>query len=152
MTQAMLSLLEHAQNQRDAAMAELLRGEESARQLRQQAQQLDSYHADYAARAPTQNGRTAPIELLRSHLAFMQRLDQAVAQQHSLLQAAEAQLVQRRQTLVEREIRVASVRKLLQRRDEVAQRRSSRQEQNRSDEATAQRRWRDSTHSKILSH
>ena len=151
MTQALLSLLEHAQNQRDAALAELQRGEESAHQLRQQAQQLDSYHTDYAARAPTHNGRAAPIGLLRGHLAFMQRLDQAVAHQHGLLQAAEAQLVQRRQALVEFEIRVASVRKLLQRRDEVVQRRGSRQEQNRSDEATAQRRWRDSTHSKLLS-
>ena len=145
MTQAMLSLLEHAQSQRDEAMAEMLQAEAALRQARLQLDQLQDYHADYAQRAPTHGGRSASIELLRSHHAFMERLDQALALQQSQVQSTEVQLQQRKQTLTEREIRVASVRKLLERRGEVQQRSFARQEQSRSDEATAQRRWHDSS-------
>ena len=152
MTTALHSLLEQAERHRDEAHAALLQGEDGARRARQQMDQLQAYHAEYAARTPTQRGRATSIDELRSHHAFMQRLDQAVAQQQGLLQAAEARVAQQRLLLLQRETRVASVRKLLQRRQAEAQRGALRQEQLRSDEAAAQRHWHDSAQRRAPSH
>jgi flagellar FliJ protein len=152
MTQALQTLLDHAQDQRDRAMVALLQREETARRLRLQWDQLQAYHAEYQGRSPTQGGRSAPIEALRSHHAFMQRLDQALSQQQGLLRAADAELEQARQLLLRLETRVASVRKLLERREHEQRRGAQRVEQNRSDEAVLQRRWRDSAHGRSLTH
>ena len=144
MTESLQTLFAHAEQERDEALAALLQAEDAARRLRQQWDQLQSYHADYAARSPTLGGRAAPIDALRSHHAFMQRLDQALAQQQGLLQAGEQRVVEQRQQLLEREIRVASVRKLGERRLHEAQRGAQRLEQRRSDDFAAQRRGADS--------
>ena len=156
MTQSLQTLLSHAEHERDEAMAALLQAEENQRRMRQQWQQLQTYHADYTARAPTLGGRAAAIDALRSHHTFMQRLDQALAQQEGLLQAAEQRITQQRQTLLALEIRVASVRKLQERRLQEAQRNSQRLEQRRSDDSAAQRRthdsMRNSTHDSTHSH
>lgn len=144
MTQSLQPLLSHAEHERDEAMATLLQTEENGRRLRQQWDQLQSYHADYEARAPGLGGRTATIDALRGHHAFMQRLDQALAQQQGLLQATEQRIAQQRQQLLELEIRVASVRKLQDRRLQEAQRNTQRLEQRRSDDSAAQRHTRDS--------
>ena len=140
MKQSLQTLLSHAEHERDEAKAALLQAEEAGRRLHQQWQQLQAYHADYAARAPTLGGRAAPIDTLRSHHAFMQRLDQALAQQQGLLQAAEQRVTQQRQTLLALETRVASVRKLQQRRLQEAQRNAQRLEQRRSDDGATRRR------------
>ena len=157
MTQSLQTLLSHAEHERDEAMAALLQAEEAGRRLHQQWLQLHAYHADYAARAPTLSGRAVPIDALRSHHAFMQRLDQALAQQQGVLHAAELRLTQERYALLALETRVASVRKLQERRLHEGERGAQRLEQRRSDDSAAQRRtddsamqrrWRDST----LSH
>lgn len=147
MTQTLNTLLEHAERERDQAVAALLQAEETGRRQRQQMEQLQAYHADYTRRAPGLDGRAAPIEQLRSHHAFMQRLVQALSQQQQQVQAAEGQIALQRQQLLAREMRVASVRKLVGRRQQEQARSSARLEQNRSDEAATQRRWRDSTDS-----
>ena len=156
MKQSLQTLLSHAEHERDEAKAALRQAEEAGRRLHQQWQQLQAYHADYAARAPTLRGRAAPIDALRSHHAFMQRLDQALAQQQGVLHAAEQRMKQQRQAQLVLEIRVASVRKLQERRLHEAERGAQRLEQRRSDDiaaqrrsvdTTLQRRWRDSTHS-----
>ena len=146
MTESLQTLLSHAEHERDEAMATLLQAEDNGRKLRQQWQQLQSYHADYTARAPALGGRAAPIDALRSHHAFMQRLDQALAQQQGLLQAAELRITQQRKTLLGLETRVASVRKLQERRLQEVQRNTQRLEQRRSDDSAAQRHTRDNTH------
>ena len=152
MTQALQSLLEHAERERDEAMACLLQTEDSSRRLRQQLEQLQAYRADYQARSPGSGGQAAPIELLRCHQGFVQRLDQALAQQGQLLASAESQLLLQRQLLLERETRVAAVRKLVERRLHEQQRSLARQEQKRSDEASAQRRWQPSADSRPMPH
>jgi flagellar protein FliJ len=152
MTQALQSLLELAERDRDEAMALLLRSEEAHRRLRQQQEQLSGYRADYEARAPGLDGRAAPIDMLRHHQVFMQRLQQALTQQEAQLQTAQAQVLRSRQQLLHCETRVASVRKLIQRRAQERQRQESRLDQNRSDEATAQRRWHDSAQGRTALH
>ena len=152
MTQSLHVLFEHAKSQRDEALAALLQAEETSRRLRQQLEQLQAYHAEYAAEAPTLSGTLTSIERLRSHHAFMQRLDQALVQQQGLLASCQAQLALRRQLLLERETRVASVRKLLERREAEQQRCSSRREQTQSDEAATQRSWRESALIRAVAH
>ncbi len=152
MTQALSALLEHAERQRDEALARLVQAEESGRRLRNQWEQLNAYRADYEARTPGLGTKAAPIELLRCHQGFVLRLNQALTQQSALMHSADEQLALKRQTLLERETHVASVRKLVERRVQEQQRTTARLEQKRSDEAAQQRRWRDSAHSSTLTH
>ena len=146
--QTLQTLLDHAARERDETLAVLMQAEDQTRRLREQLQQLQAYHADYSARAPGQGGHAVAIDQLRSHHAFMQRLDQALGQQQGLLEGADAHAALQRQVLLERETRVASVRKLIERRTQEQQRSAARREQQRSDEAAARRQWRDSAQSR----
>ncbi|MDE2080240.1 MAG: flagellar FliJ family protein [Burkholderiales bacterium] len=140
MTQALQTLLEHAEHARDAAQAALLQAEDAVRSLRQQAQQLHGYRDEYAGRHPALGGRSATVELLRCHSAFMQRLEQAVAQLQLQLHAAETRVPMLRAELLALELRVASVARLQARRGAAAQLLVQRQEQRRSDDAHPRRR------------
>ncbi len=135
MTAALTTLLEHAERQRDDAQAALLQAESTVRRLQAQAEQLRSYRDDYRGRHPALGGRSAGIEALRLHQDFMQRLDQALHQQAGQLQAGETRCTTLRAHLVAQETRVASVRKLLERRGQQAQVHADRLEQRRSDDA-----------------
>jgi len=142
MSQALNTLLEHARRQRDEALSALLQCEESVRRLREQGRQLQTYLQEYEARDPARSGQVAQMDSLLWHRAFMQRLLHAVQQQQAQLDATEQRLTELRNALLAHEIRVASVDKLLQRRDQLHQRRSVRAEQRLSDEAAARQRWR----------
>ena len=138
MTTALHTLLEYAESERDASLAALLQTEASARRMREQASQLLAYRDDYRLRHPAQGGRSASIELIRCHQNFMARLEQALAQQQGQVQATEAHCATQRSALVALETRVASVRKLLERRGQAARQSAARQEQRRSDETAQQ--------------
>lgn len=141
MTQSLKTLLEHAERQRDEGLLAVQQAESQEQALRTQAEQLQAYRAEYEARHPARSGRAAPIELLRCHLGFMQRLQQAQAQQQTQWQAAQVRLVQRRESLLALEIRVAAVRKLIERRVHDKQQTHQRQEQRRNDEAVQRHGW-----------
>ena len=134
MTAALQTLLEHAERQRDAALSAMLQAEDHLRRLQHQEEQLRVYREDYRQRHPALGGRSTSIELLRCHEGFMQRLDQALQQQQGQVQHAEARGAQLRTALVAHETRVASVRKLLERRGAQAQHTAARLDQRRSDE------------------
>jgi flagellar FliJ protein len=138
MTAALHTLLSHAERERDEALALLLQAEEDLRRLQQQAEQLLAYRGDYRLRHPATGGRSSSIELLRCHEGFMQRLDQALHQQGGQVQQAQARCQHLRAALLAEETRVASVRKLLERRGLQAQRVAARQEQRLSDETAMQ--------------
>ncbi len=141
MNTALQSLLAHAERERDAAQAALAEAEGVVDALARQAEQLADYRADYDSRHPARGGRSAPIEVLRCHLSFMQRLEQAQAQQQGQLDAARLRATQRRATLLARQTRVAAVKKLMERRDGEVQRHAQRAEQRRHDEIAQQRAW-----------
>ena len=149
MNQPLITLLEIAERERDSAEAALAQAEDMALRLQQQMEQLQAYRADYEARSPAGNGRAAPIELLRCHQGFMQRLDQALAQQQGTLQAARQRAEQRRAELMAQQMRVAGVRKLLERRLRELDAVGQKQEQRRSDELALQRHWRNRTDSRL---
>jgi flagellar FliJ protein len=135
MTQSLQMLLEHAERERDAARSALQQAEQAHERLALQAAQLREYRAEYLARGPGRDGRAAPIALLRCHQDFLQRLDQAVAQLQRQQDSAEQRVQQLREALLAHEQRVASVRKLLERRDAEQRRGAARQEQRRQDDA-----------------
>jgi flagellar FliJ protein len=142
MTQSLHTLLEHAERQRDESMASLLQVEDAARRLREQSAQLHVYRDEYRQRHPALGGRSTSIDILRTHQAFMQRLDQALGQLHGQIENAEARAARLRAELLARETRVASVRKLLERRGQEAHRVATRQDQRRSDDAAPSPLWR----------
>jgi flagellar protein FliJ len=148
-SQPLITLLEIAERERDAASAALVQAEQQVQRLAQQLEQLQQYRAEYDARSPAAGGRAAPIELLRVHQGFMQRLDHAISQQHGVQHAAGLRMVQLRQELVAHEMRVAGVAKLLQRRSREADAQQQRQEQRRNDELALQRHWRSRLDSRL---
>lgn len=152
MTQSLQTLLEHAERERDEGLAALQRAERLVQDLHAQAGQLAVYRDEYEARHPARGGRAAPIELLRCHLGFMQRLEQAQAQQHGQLLAAQQRAEQCRKALVALETRVAAIGKLQQRRHKEKASVAQRQEQRRNDEASQQRAWSQRNESPLTSH
>lgn len=149
MQQPLTTLLEIAERERDAAAAALVQGQQAVRQLQQQLEQLRVYRCEYEARSPAASGRAAPIELLRCHQGFMQRLDQALSQQRGVLQAAEARVPQLHQALIAHETRVAGVARLLQRRQREHDAQQERHDQRRNDELALQRHWRQRMDSRL---
>ncbi len=145
MNDALQTLRELAERQRDAARAALMQAEAQSNRALAQLDQLESYQGDYRARAPGLGGLAAPIELLHCHQGFMGRLDQALAQQRQAVQNGHAELLRRRQHLQEAELKLASVQKLIERRATERQRADTRREQSRSDEAALQRHRRSHT-------
>jgi flagellar FliJ protein len=132
---ALSTLLEQAEIERDAALARMLQADEAARQARAQADQLHAYREDYRRRAPALDGRSASIDLVRCHQGFMQRLDQAIEQQREQLARLEQGAAALRVVLLERDVRLATVKKLIERRTHEARRVHARAEQRHTDEA-----------------
>ena len=132
--QALLTLLEHAEEDRNRALA--AHQVASASQLAAQVQfeQLLEYRRDYEARWLTQFAEHGQMELVRSYHAFMIRLTQAVEHQQLALQQAGARLAPARSALRDRELRVASVRKLIERRRQRERAELARCEQKLNDE------------------
>jgi flagellar FliJ protein len=139
MTEALHTLLQHAEAQRDEAHAALLQAEDFARRMAAQTQQLETYREEYRLRHPAHGGQLASIELLRCHQGFMQRLDQALAQQRQAEAQAAARVAQQRERLAELQVRAASVGKLIERRGLEARQRAARAEQRLLDEAAMRR-------------
>jgi flagellar FliJ protein len=114
--QSLLVLLQHEQHQRDLAQSALRQAEQTARRAAAQHAQLLDYRAEYEGRWSAQFNRGGTIEILACYRSFMQRLDQALAQQQRQAALSAAQVAPARHTLLECERRVASVRKLVDRR------------------------------------
>jgi flagellar FliJ protein len=138
---SLLVLLEHAEAERDAALAALQRAETGARRLAELAAQLAAYRDDYRRRAPGSDGRGIDVGLLRVHRDFMQRLEQAIDQQARQRRAADHAAAEARALLVEREMRVAGVAKLVERRALARHRVAERAEQRSNDEAAMRAAW-----------
>ena len=141
MSTTLQALLEQSENERDAALARVQQADEALRQGQAQAEQLHAYREDYRRRAPALNGKGASIELVRCHQGFMQRLDQAIEHQKAQVVAIEKHAAVLRDQLLERELRVASVKKLLERRADEAMRREARADQRRTDEHAQRATW-----------
>jgi flagellar FliJ protein len=140
--QPLLALLEQTERERDDARLHLLRVREAQRAASAQADQLVDYRRDYEARWGAQAGRAGQIELVHCYQGFVARLSHAVDQQARIAAHAADALAGAERTLREREMRVASVRKLIERRVAELKRAADRREQKQLDEFAARAAWR----------
>lgn len=137
----LITLLEQTERERDAAMAMMLRHREAHHAAQAQADQLLEYRGDYERRFATQFREAGSIEMVRVYQGFVGRLSQAVEQQTQIAQRSKVQYERSREILREHEVRVASVRKLIEGRMRELQRETDRREQKASDELAMRAAW-----------
>lgn len=136
------AVLQQARAERDREQATLQRLVAQSRQHAAQRAQLHDYRRDYDQRwtqrlAAGGSGR----EILHAFGSFGTRLSEALSEVDTRAARADDQAQRARQRLVQAELRVAAVERLLERRRAVALRAEVRAEQRQADE-TAAVRWR----------
>lgn len=130
-------LLEQVERERDRAMGAEQRARMARDQAQAQAQDLENYQHEYFQRWGAQPQQSASIEILRVYQDFMGQLQRAIEHQkrqvevtHKAWQAAMAHLQQQ-------EMRVASIKKLIERRRTEARLQAERLDQKITDEQAA---------------
>jgi flagellar FliJ protein len=134
---SLLVLLKKAEEERDRCLAASQAAQASHVAAVAQHDQLLSYRRDYEQRWQGQFGQQGQMELVRCYHGFMLRLSQAVEHQQAAVQQAAARLEAALAVLRDREVRVASVRKLIERRRQRAHTEHERREQKQTDERGA---------------
>jgi flagellar protein FliJ len=135
---ALATLLEQAESQRNTALAAFNQARARRDDARTQASELEAYRRDYSARWNQQFQRDgAAHEVMRSYHQFAGRLDLAISQQAQALAICEQALVRANDMLAAHELRVASVRKLIERRVHDARALHAQREQRASDDLRA---------------
>lgn len=137
----MNTLLDREKTKRDAAIAEWREAERQAEAAREQADSLVSYRAEYRKRWAAQFAQRAPIEIVRCYQGFVERLELAIGAQHGAAQQAADRSAAARARLHHREIKVATVQRLIERRLQAAALREQRSDQKASDEAAQRLGW-----------
>lgn len=128
------TLLEQAEAERNQALAAFNQLRTRCDAARTQATQLDTYRSDYQQRWQQQFARGAALEIVRCYQGFAGRLDAAIAQQAHTVALAQAAQARAGDTLSAHELRVASVRKLIERRQQAQHQTAERREQKSADE------------------
>ena len=129
------AVLVRAEADRDAAQTLLRQAEQQLQQAREQADSLHQYRSEYDQRWVARFRQSGTPELLQCHRSFGQRLDQAIGVQDHTHQHQGHRVQQARQALLARELRVAAVRKLIERRQSDLRLRDDQIEQRTTDEA-----------------
>src|SRR6059058_1024001 len=114
--QPLMALLSQTERERDEAWAETQRALQAQQNAAAQADQLLTYRREYEQRWSAQFRTNGRIELVHCYRGFMDRLTHAVDQQQRIAQQAALHHDMVRRTLADHEVRVASVRKLIERR------------------------------------
>ena len=127
-------LLEREQKRRDEQMAAVRNAVANVEVQQQQADGLAGYRTEYCQKWSAQFQQAAQMEILRSYHGFLSRLDQAITQQKSVIEHAQRMVEAQRQRLVEREIRVATVERLIKRREALLAKVADRRDQKNLDE------------------
>lgn len=139
--QPLMALLAQTESERDAALAAHQRAQSAHQAAQAQAVQLVDYRREYEQRWGERFSSAGHIELVQSYHGFITRLTQAVEHQQRVAAQTSTQLDRAGAALVEQEMRVASVRKLIERRVHELQRHSERHEQRQLDELAARAAW-----------
>lgn len=137
MTKALVTLLEHAERQRDQALALQRRADAALSAAVQQQTQLAAYRQDHQQRWAEAFSQSVAVPLMHCHHAFSGRLHEAVDLQAGQVDRARQALARRQGDALDAERRVAAIRKLMKRRADAASQHLHRQEQRQSDERAA---------------
>ncbi|WP_372527671.1 flagellar export protein FliJ [Piscinibacter sp.] len=139
--QPLLALLAQTERERDAAWGHAQQAAQAQQTAAAQAEQLLTYRREYEQRWGTQFKSEGRMELVLCYRGFIDRLTQAVDQQQRVAQHATGQMERAREVLRDHEIRVASVRKLIERRSHELRLSADRAEQKQTDEFGARTAW-----------
>jgi flagellar protein FliJ len=148
--QSLQVLMQREQQRCDQAQSALRRADDAARRAREQRDQLLAYRGEYQARWTAQFHQGGTMDILMYYRSFMQRLDQAVTLQTRQAELSELQLAQARRDLVESERRVASVRKLIERRAAELAHAGRQRDQKQTDEQAQRMRWHNTQRDRLL--
>jgi flagellar FliJ protein len=139
--QPLIALLAQAERERDELQADLLRSRSAQQNAQAQAAQLRQYRGEYEQRFGARPHAGTTIEMLRVTQGFVARLTHAVEQQERVVAHAAGQVAAAEVRWREAELRVASVRKLIERRMEEVRRGADRAEQKAVDEFASRAAW-----------
>lgn len=139
--QPLMALLAQTERERDEAWAEAQRASQSHQAAIVQVDQLLVYRREYELRWATQFKSEGRMELVHCYRGFMERLTQAVEQQQRVCTYGQTQVERTRAKLAEEEMRVASVRKLIERRAHELRLAADRQDQKQTDEFGSRMAW-----------
>ena len=128
------TLLEQAEAERNLALAAFNQARARCDAARAQAVQLDDYRANYQRRWSQQFTQGAALEIVRCYQGFAARLDTAITQQGHAVHLTQAAQARAGDALTANELRLASVRKLIERRLETERQAGARREQKADDE------------------
>jgi flagellar FliJ protein len=148
--QSLQLLMQREQQRCDQAQSALRHADDAARRAREQREQLLAYRGEYQARWTAQFHQGGTMDILMYYRSFMQRLDQAVTLQTRQAELSELQLAQARRDLVESERRVASVRKLIERRAAELAHAGRQRDQKQTDEQAQRMRWPNTQRDRLL--
>ncbi len=139
--QQLHTLLEQAETLRDGAIALLQQTQQRADAAAAQAEQLVNYRGEYRQRWSQQFSQRGAIEIVQCYQGFNERLQQAIDAQNQVAEQCRTQAEHARALLQEREMRVASIRKLIERRQQEQRRVAERRDQQLTDEAAQRAGW-----------
>jgi flagellar protein FliJ len=137
----LMALLAQTEKERDEALQQHQRLEAAFQAAQEQADQLVNYRRDYEKRWTTQFAKEGSMPLVNCYQTFNERLTQAVDFQRNAVQQAQYQAEKGRALWMEQEIRVASVRKLIERRVHEIQLSAERRDQKTTDEFASRVSW-----------
>jgi flagellar FliJ protein len=137
----LMALLGQAERERDAAQADFQKAQDSFAAAQGQADQLVAYRGEYEARFREQFKSNGSVSILQCYQGFSGRLGQAIDQQRLIAAHAERRVGEARDALRDQELRVASVRKLLERRLTELRQAADRRDQKQTDEFAARAAW-----------
>ncbi|MES2948379.1 MAG: flagellar export protein FliJ [Pseudomonadota bacterium] len=134
---SVLLAIELATRQRDELNKTAARVERSLIFARGQMQQLQGYAADTDARWTGAGARGISLELVRHQYQFMDRLQQAIAMQSSVILNAGRQLELAKANVLKAEVKLSGLNQILKARQAVLLRAQGRREQRHTDEFAA---------------
>jgi flagellar protein FliJ len=139
--QPLMTLLDHASAQRDQLLAAHQRAQAAVRAAEQQTEGLREHRRQTMQRSTEQFRQPGGVQLMQCYHGFMDRLDEAVAQQARQLVLAQERSTAAQAKLVAAEQRVAAVRKLIEGRTAEADRARDRHDQKQTDESASRAAW-----------
>lgn len=131
--------IEVAQRQRDGARQALLDLQRIAQAGQAQLDQLSHYAGETEQRWGMREGAAVQPEVMFHHYQFMGRLEHTMAMQTDVVQAQQQRVTQARQRLLQAELRVQSLQKVLQRKQQELALAQQRREQKQTDERASLR-------------
>lgn len=134
---ALIVAVEIASRKRDEARQALREAQAVQQAAQAQLSQLQDYARETEQRWGMQAGTTVKPEVMFHHYQFMGRLDHAAGLQTSVVGDQAARVEQAQRTLMETELRLASLRKVLEARRLELERAQARMDQKQTDERAA---------------